>query len=1093
MASIRGSLGGRQRQPRKPRTAPDTLHSKQYAQLVDLLSEGEIGGLVNGAQSIFLDNTPLQNADGSYNFQDVIYQERTGTQIQSAVAIYGDAGNAEDERPVNAEVTQAGGAIIRTITDTTVDAVRITITVPQIYIITDKGDVGAEDAHVVIDRRYTGGGWVQQYSDTNGGLIRGRSNDAYQRDFIVPIAGGTFPVDIRVSRGNADSTSDRKVNDFIWSSYTEITYAKFRYPNSAYIALRCNAEIFSNIPQRSYLINGIKVAIPSNATVDATTGRLVYAGVWNGLFGAAQWTTDPAWILWDLLTSTRYGFGDHIQAADLDKWAFYACSVYSSALVSDGRGGLEPRFSCNVNIQTAEDAYKLIGDMCSVFRAMPYWGAGALTVSQDAPADPTYLFTPANVKDGIFNYTGSSLKNRPTVAIVSYMDLTLRDITKEVVEDQALIAKYGVTTTEISAFACTSRSQAHRLGRWMLYSEWNESEVVAFTVGIEASVVVRPGQIISIADPVRAGARRGGRITTATTTAITADDTTGIAYTAGATLSVILPTGVAQTRTVISIAGKVFNVSPAFTVAPNANSVWVYETTTIQSQLFRVLGIEEQDGIEYNITALEHNPSKYAYIESGLALVDRDITDLNEIPDAPANLSAQEVLYEGAGGVKSKIIVSWVAVQYASQYTVRWRVDNRNWITSTQAEGDYEILDNIVGTYEIEVYSLNAALIPSALPASLTFSAFGKTAPPTSVSGLSLVAIDSASAILSWDRAPDLDVLVGGKVLIRHNQALSGAVWDASQEIVAAAAGSQTQKLVPLLEGTYLVKFEDDTGNRSLTPTLVLADLPTPQPRLLVQTYAEDLEAPPFSGNYNDMTYQSGYGGITLAIGDPTPVDSLATDGNWDALTSIDGAGGVVPAGSYEFGSSWDMGAVFDVNLQRRLAAFPYLPNGLWDSRLGLVDDWPAIDETDLDQTDARVYVRSTNSDPYGTPTWSDWREFANAIVRGRGFQFKLQATTTNPDINLIVNELGAVLELQQRTEQSAVLTSGAASYGVLFADAFYQTPAVGITAMNMQTGDYYAITATTRQGFTIVFRDSAGVAVSRQFTYSAVGYGKEI
>jgi predicted phage tail protein len=1091
MASIRGSLGRRQREPRKPRTAPDTLHSKQYAQLVDLLSEGEIGGLVNGAQSIFLDNTPLQNADGSYNFQDVIYQERTGTQIQSAVEIYGDAGNIEDEHPVNVEVTQAGGAIVRTITDTTVEAVRITITVPAIYIITDKGDVGAEDAHVVIDRRYTGGGWIQQYSDTNGGLIRGRSNDAYQRDFIVPIAGGTFPVDIRVSRGNPDSTSEKKVNDFIWTSYTEIIYAKFNYANSAYIALRCNSEAFSAIPQRSYLINGIKVAIPSNATVDPATGRLIYAGVWNGLFGAAQWTTDPAMILWDLLTDTRYGFGDHIQAADLDKWAFYAASQYSSALVSDGRGGLEPRFSCNVNIQTAEDAYKLIGDMCSVFRAMPYWGAGALTVSQDAPSDPTYLFTPANVKDGIFNYTGSSLKNRPTVAVVSYMDLTLRDIVKEVVEDQALIAKYGVTTTEISAFACTSRSQAHRMGRWMLYSEWSESEVVTFTVGIEAGVVVRPGQIISIADPVRAGARRGGRIASATTTAITADDTTGITYAAGATLSVILPTGVAQTRAVTSIAGKVFNVSPAFTTAPNANSVWVYETTAIQSQLFRVLGIEEQDGIEYNISALEHNPSKYAYIESGLALADRDITDLNKIPPPPANLSAQEVLYEGAGGVKSKIIVSWAAVVTASQYTVRYRVDNRNWITSTQAVGDYEILDNIVGTYEIEVYSLNAALQPSTLPATLTFNAFGKTAPPANVSGLSLVAIDNASAILSWNRATDIDVLVGGKVLIRHSQALTGAEWDASQEIVAAAAGSQTQKLVPLLDGTYLVKFEDDTGNRSLTPTLVLADLPTPQPRLLVQTYAEDLEAPPFSGNYTDMAYQIDLGGLTLASG--TAVDDMATDGNWDALPSIDGIGGIVPAGSYEFGSSWDMGAVFDVNLQRRLRAFPYLPNGLWDDRVGLVDDWPAIDEDNLDQTDARVYVRSTIDNPSGTPTWSDWREFANAIVRGRGFQFKLRATTSNPDLNLIVSELGAVLELQQRIEQSAVLTSGAVSYGVVFGAAFYQTPAVGITAMNMQTGDYYAITATTRQGFTIVFRDSAGAAVSRQFTYSAVGYGKEI
>jgi hypothetical protein len=422
---------------------------------------------------------------------------------------------------------------------------------------------------------------------------------------------------------------------------------------------------------------------------------------------------------------------------------------------------------------------------------------------------------------------------------------------------------------------------------------------------------------------------------------------------------------------------------------------------------------------------------------------------------------------------------------------VRWRTANGNWVTEDQSKVDYEILDNTVAQYEIEVYSINAALLSSTEPAQLTFNAYGKTAPPVNVTNVSLIAIDNASAILSWDRATDLDVLVGGKVLIRHNQALVGAEWASSQEIVSAAAGSQTQKLVPLLSGTYLLKFEDDTGNRSLLPTTVVADLPAPQPRQIVQTYAEDTEVPPFSGNYTDMVYQGDLGGIILASG--TAVDSMATDGNWDALTAIDAVGGVLSSGEYEFGSSYDMGAVFDVNLQRRLVAFPYLPNSTWDDRQGLIDEWPAIDETNLDQTDVRTYVRSTNTNPAGTPTWSDWREFANAIVRGRGFQFKTVAKTTNPDLNLIISQLGAVMELQQRTEQSAVLTSGAAAYNAVFTNAFYQTPAVGITAYNMATGDYFTIGTTTRQGFTVTFRNSAGAAVSRQFTYTAVGFGKEI
>jgi hypothetical protein len=1084
MISGSGGFGG-QRTPKaySPKEAKDSLDSRQYGQVIDLISEGEIGGLVNGAQSIFIDNVPLQNPDGSYNFQNVTVYTRNGTQNQDYIPLQNATSTP---RAVGVVVTQAT-PVVRTITNRAVDAVRVTINVPQLQIFTDKGDIGGEDAHVVILVQYNGGGYTQVVSD----VIRGRTNDPYDRDYQFNLT-GAFPVDIKVMRGNADSTSSKKVNAFSWSAYNEIVYDKLRYPNSALVALRFDAEQFNQIPSRSYLINGIKVRIPNNATVDPTTGRLIYAGVWGGTFAAAQWTTDPAWILYDLLIANRYGFGDHIQSPLLDKWAFYSASVYSSTLVPDGQGGYEPRFSCNVNIQTSEDAYKLINDMCSVFRAMPFWATGALTVSQDAPSDPAYLFNPSNVVDGIFNYSGGSLKNRPTVAVVSYLDLTLRDIAKEAVEDPDLIRKYGVTSTEVSAFACTSRSQARRIGRWLLYSEWHESEVVSFSVGIDAGVVVRPGQVVAIADPVRAGARRGGRISAATTTAITLDNATGIAYSAGAELSVVLPTGTAETRAVVSVAGSVVTVSPAFSAAPNANSVWIYETTNIQAQLWRVLTVEEQDGINYAITALQHDPGKYAYIEQNVPLPARDITDLNEIPAPPTNLSGVELLYEGTGGVKSKLLISWQGVQGVAQYRIRWRQQSGNWTVSTQERPDYEILDTTAGTYEIEVYSLNAALRSSTEPAQLSFNAYGKTAPPVDVSGLSLIAVDTASAILSWNRATDLDVLVGGKVLIRHSPALTGATWEGSQEIVAAAAGSQTQKLVPLLEGSYLVKFEDDTGNRSVAATIVVADLPTPQERLLVVTYAEDLESPPFSGNMLNLYYSPDLFGLTLA-GSIAWDDYLPGTNFDDAPGTLDGTGGISSSGEYEFGSTYDMGAVFDVNLRRRLDIGPYVPSGLWDDQQGLFDDRAGLfDGAGSDLVDARVYVRTTTDNPSGTPTWSEWREFANAIVRGRGFQFKVVATTAAPDVNILISQLGAVMELQQRIEQSATLTSGAATYAVTFAAAFYQAPSIGITALDMQTGDYYTITGVTRSGFSVAFRNSAGTLVSRQFTYAAVGYGKE-
>jgi hypothetical protein len=320
---------------------------------------------------------------------------------------------------------------------------------------------------------------------------------------------------------------------------------------------------------------------------------------------------------------------------------------------------------------------------------------------------------------------------------------------------------------------------------------------------------------------------------------------------------------------------------------------------------------------------------------------------------------------------------------------------------------------------------------------------------------------------------------------------LVGATWETSQEIVASAAGSQTQKQVPLLEGTYLVKFEDDTGNRSANPTLVVADLPTPQPRLLVQEYAEDQETPPFSGNVTGMYYSSEYDGLVIDGGQL--IDDMATDGNWDGLNSIDGVGGISPVGEYEFGSTWNMGGVFDVNMRRRLVARPLLAGETWDDKTGDIDSWPEIDEDNLDGTNAVVFVRATMDDPAGTPTWGEWNELTNGIVRGWGFQFKAWATTSDPALNVVVSELGCVLELQQRVEQSATLTSGAGPYGVTYADAFYQPPSVGITGMNMATGDYFVVSAETRTGFSIVFRDSAGTAVSRQFTYTAIGYGREI
>ena len=1096
---------------RTPTRDADNLSSKQYAKILDLLCEGEIEGFPSARlftrdsdnynkallKDIYFNGTPILRSGADvtnvqstdYNFANMTVTPRYGTQSQAYIAGFEQV---EQEVSVNLEVKNVT-SVTKQITDENVDAVRVTITIPRLERYTNEGDVRGDSVQLSFQVQYDGGGFTTVKTDS----ISGRTADQYQRDYIFEL-NGSFPVDIRVVRDTGDFNDNNRVGQTYWTSYTEITYQKLAYPNSALLAHRFDSSQFGSIPKRSYRIRGRKIKIPSNGTVDQTNGRISYSGTWNGTFTAAQWTSDPAWILYDLLISKRFGFGDHIVEAQLDKYAFYSCSVYASTLVPDGFGGQEPRFSCNVMIQNQDEAYKLINDLCSTMRVMPYWSNGTLTLAQDRPSDPTFLFTLANVTEEGFSYSASSLKVRHTAAIVSYLDLETQDINYESVENTDAIAKYGYVPAELKAYACTSRGQAHRLGEWLLYSEANEKTTVTFTTTLDAGVIVRPGQVIQISDPLKAGSRRGGRIVTATVSGVTIDDADGLPA-KGGTFYVMTPSGTIQSRNVHNRTGVNVFPSVAFDDAPNKNSIWMWETTDLQPSTWRVISIEETEPTQYKVTALEHNSSKYDYIERDQALVVRDITNLNLIPDAPSSLSAVEILYESNGRANVKIKVSWPSVKGSSNYRIRWRPDNGNWTTETISRNDYEVLDTGVGKYHFEVYSLSSTFIPSSSFSTLTFNAAGKTAAPVDVSGASLIPSDSSNGQLSWTLAPDLDVRLGGKVLIRHSNVLTGALWENSQDIVAAAAGNQTQKLVPLLEGTYLLKFEDDTGNRSVNATAVIVDFPDPvQPKALIKRFREDQETPPFQGNRTNMLYLTEFDGLLLSTG--TLVDDMGTDfvvgsgsTGWDGLASIDSVGGVVPSGEYEFGTTFDVGGVYDVNLYRHFVTRPTVPGSLWDDKTANIDTWTGkIDESGLDQVNAELYVRTTSGDPSLSPTWGNWNVFSNAIIRGRGFQFKTKATSKDTSVNIIIDELGAELQLQQRTATGSGVT-GASASGVVYANNFYSPPNIGITAFNMSTGDYSVVSDVTRSGFTVEFRNSSHSAVGRQFTYQAIGFGREI
>ena len=1061
-----------------PTEAKDNLDSKSFARVLDLIGEGEIGGLVDGAKSIFLNNTPLQDADGTFNFKDVSYEVRNGTSNQTVIPITRNISTTKNTG--FADVPQSTPKIIQ-ITDSDVDAVALTITVPALQKISDEGDIFGTSIELKIEVQYSGGSYSTVVSG-NAGTITGRTPDVYLREYLINLD-GAFPVNIKVTRITADSTSAKLSNAFHFPNYVEIKYDQRTYPNSALVGLKVDAEQFSSIPTRKYLVKGIKVKIPHNATVRAD-GSLSYTGTFNGTLGAAQYTNDPAWCLYDLLTSSRYGLGAHLAEADLDKFSFYQASLYCSTQIDDGTGtgNTEPRFSCNVSIQNQQEAYNVISQMCSVFRAMPYYQAGSLTIAQDAPKDSSYLFTLANVLEPGFTYSNASQKTRPTVVISKYLDLDLRDINYEEVIDTANQTRYGTIVKNIDAFACTSRGQANRLAKWLLYMENVEREVVSFATSIDAGVVVRPGQIIEIADPVRSGERRGGRITAATTNSVTVDDTTDLTYKIGATLSAVLADGSVENKTVTSIVGSVVNLGQHFSSAPNVNSVWVYQTNDILTSTWRVLEVKEQDRSTYTITASQYNSGKYNHIESGIALIPRDVTNLDVAPESPTGVTAQEVIYENTGIARVKIIVSWTTA--TDNVYVRWRYEQGNYVSRTvEGAKSYEILDTIAGNYTIEVYSVSSSGLRSTLPNALDpFVAVGKTALPSNVSGVTLLPIDESSAILSWNRATELDVLLGGKTLIRHSSLTTGAKWQDAQEIVVAAAGSQTQKIVPLLEGTYLIKFEDDGGRQSPAPgsqdsdwnnTRITTTLPAPSERLVVGTIDEHTAN--FTGSKSDTVYDSSLDALKLVV------TNNATE----------------TSGEYSFANSVDLTQPYDVNLRKTLKASSFILNSLFDDRTDLIDSWGYIDAvggtTEAAKCNAAVYVRATNDDPSGSPTWSAYKEFSNVLITGRAFQFKAILTSGDTNQNIAISELGATLELQGRTESiSTPVTTGSSQYTVSFTNPFKNTPQVVVTPTTQQSGDFFELANISRTGFKVTFKNGSS-AVARSFVWAASGFGKEV
>jgi len=1031
-----------------PAVTGDVLASKQFQTLVELLGSGVIEGFPSAAgltqgttaynnaalKDVFLNGTQvLQStasntspADTDFNFPNISFEPRFGTPSQTAIQ---GISEIETETSVSVAVTKAS-PVSRSITNTSVNAVRVTLGFPSLQKFEDDGDINGAEVAINIQTIENDGTTTTVITDT----VKGRTASTYFRDYKINFASGTsFPVTIRVNRTTDDSTETTLQNSSFWSSFTEIINEQRAYANSAHVAIRFDAQTFPTIPKRMYKVRGTKIKIPHNGTVQSD-GSISYSGTFNGSFktdtgtysqsdttvtitisnhglaigdivsidytsGSAingdfaiatsadvntftvtaaesatnsgdvsvtlkEFTNDPAWILYDLLTTSK-GFGDQIDTTQLDVFSFYSASVYCAEQVDDGFGGTEPRFSCNVVIQNQKQAYNLINDLCSVMRVMPFYSAGTILITQDRPTDPSYLFNLSNVTEQGFSYTNSARNSKVTVVNVAYFNNETQEIDYETVEDTALQAKYGVVTKNLRGFATTSRGQASRLGKWFLYTQSNEAEVVSFTTSLESGTIVRPGAVINIADPLRAGVRRGGRIKTGvSTTQIIVDDenNTDLATTGSATLSVILADGTLETKTIDTISGTTITVSSAFSSTPPSNSVWVIENTTVQLQTFRVIGVTEVGQLAYQITAVAHNSSKYSNVEDGTALAARTITTLTELKPSPSNLSSSEQIVVLNNRAVSKLFIQWQPVLGVTEYMVQYRFENENFISERITRPDFTIFETKNGTYEIRVFSYNALGKPSTNPATTSITTIGKTALPADVQNLRIEPISDQFVRLRFDKSTDVDVIHGGNVVVRSSNLTDGTgTFTNSVDVVPALPGSISETIVPnIVSGEYILKFRDDGGRLSSGEASVIVNSPDPFPKLSVLVDREDLDATPFAGAKVDCFFSDEVNGLVLGslelLDDVTDFDDI---NDFDFLGAVD-----ITGGSYEFANTLDLGGKQPLRLLRHFVTQGFYPNDLIDKRSGNIDTWTDFDGATAVDVGALLLVATTDLDP---------------------------------------------------------------------------------------------------------------------------------
>jgi predicted phage tail protein len=1162
------------------------LNSKTTIKLIDLICEGPIEG-IQGRKGVYLNETAavdknVQREDfeqrRGHLGQDLFEGERAVV-IPQPVNLrvgdnYSEKINSDGER-VDGSDDYGEGKVIQTLTDLEADSVELIFTVPRLYSTAveglARGQLFPAKIKLQVDIQCSSGPYVTVYSK----VVEGISTSGYQ--FRTPkieldfYRGAPGPWNIRVRKRTFDPREDAfeiKRTDLVdlpqettplqdgrgdvleWSQIIIYKRGNVNYAGTACAALSLDSEQFQSLPSRAYDVKGLKVQIPSNAT-PRKDGSLEFSSLpFDGrLKTEPQWTTCPVCCFYDMLINSRYGAGDFIDADNISWIDLIGIAKYCNKLIDVGNGKKEPRFAINTVIGSQADAYSVIQDLASVFRGMVFWKSDTIQLAADhgnldgSDLDPIHVFTNSNVVGGGFVYNGSSLKTRSTRVVARYSDPdNFYKPNYIIVEDKDAISKYGLQTREIVAFGCTSKTQAQRMAKWVMTSEEIEGETITFSVGLEGLNVL-PGQIFAVSDAMRQGARLAGRIVGADKTKIIADQNVSSPPGSNDQLTVVLPDGRVQARAATLDGTSTILVSPDFDEPPADDAVWTITDTSVANQKFRCLSVAEGEDGTYSIVGVQHVDNIYDVVEGRDS--DLDFPDTTLFDDRPAQPEDLQILFFDITQSRNRfrqINVSWSrgtdlrAVRFQVDYKITDAGNFKSiFTTNTNVDIDDSILANqkvVVRVYAIgpepnALRSLPTKSEAIANPDNVTSIPGGGTVQnrPPDAENVTLEPVGKDQVVMRWAATANGQSLDEFVAVIRHSGKTDGSAEWYQAILLRRVEARTTYATLPLMEGEYFVKFENNQKVRSLNAVSAVIDLPDQLP--LFNYESIQLGANNFPGIRDGVYYDDDFDGLVLD-GDAS-FDDEVTD--LDALTeNIDSIFGTQrTSGTYYFGLDFDFGAKYSPLFKRILDSVGVYRTDTFDDRLDLIDTWADFDGDIADDVNVEVYLRA-GLDDEGNITGNDfdaedavqaedgtlllletgdtllndsnieygpWVPLENTNFVGRYFQFKAVLTTDHVDQTPSVESLGVDVKFETRTENSKILVSDlGAPTAVTFDYPFYTDSdtkaSVGIIAYDMEPGDYFILGEPDSQGFTIDFKGSfdGTERISRRFRYTAVGYG---